>query len=132
MKERRRYARIGIALPIKYKIINKSGWHKTSSLNISAGGVLIPTVPYLDVGTKLDLQIYLPGEKKPIKAIGRVIWRKPAEIWEGFKLSHEMNGFFAGIEFAKFTKIKEDNTVKIMEFIYECLHDKDFMKKFKE
>lgn len=132
MKERRRYTRIGISLPIKYRITDKGRWYETSSLNISAGGVLIPTVPCLDIGTELKLQIYLPDEKKPIKARGRVVWRKPAEVWEGIKLSHHMNGFFAGIEFARFTKIKEDNTVKIMEFIYECLHDKNFMKKFKE
>ncbi|MBM3252668.1 MAG: PilZ domain-containing protein [Candidatus Omnitrophica bacterium] len=122
MKERRRYTRVGISLPVKYKISNSNVWYDTVTLNISAGGVLIPTIKNLEVGTNINLQIHLPDLKKPIMANGRVAWKKMISEFEGFDLRQIEGKFFTGIEFAKFTKINEDNIVKIMEFVYKYLH----------
>ncbi|MCX7661427.1 MAG: PilZ domain-containing protein, partial [Candidatus Omnitrophica bacterium] len=44
--------------------------------NISKGGICFITYEELLPGNLLKLEIYLPGEKNPIRAFGRVAWSK--------------------------------------------------------
>ncbi len=129
MAERRQYARIGVSIPVKYKSASSRIWSETFTLNISAGGVLMATTDELKIGDELKMQVLLPAEKKPIEATGKVVWKKPTGELSEFDAKNINAKSFAGIEFAKFTKIDEDNTIKIMAFVYEHLHETQSKKK---
>ena len=115
--EKRKHKRVGISLFVRYKTPNSKTWHETIALNISPGGILLTLKENLKLGTEIEMDIYLPDEKKPIEAVGKVVWNSPLN-----KNGQESVKFFSGIEFAKFIKIDDDSTTKIMNAVYNFLH----------
>ncbi len=79
-KERRKFARLDLALTISYKVIDKIGTDTSPSevvsSDISLGGIRLMTPTPLERGTKLELEIFLPeDETHPLKAEGEVVWQ---------------------------------------------------------
>lgn len=48
--------------------------YRSSTLNISDGGILITTEHPLKIGTHIDLTLELPTSDRPITAVGKVAW----------------------------------------------------------
>lgn len=48
--------------------------YRSSTLNISDGGILITTEHPLKIGTHIDLTLELPTTERPITAVGKVAW----------------------------------------------------------
>ena len=79
--ERRRYARLDLALTVSYAAIDQAGIVEKDPLramtaDISSGGLRLMTPAPVAPGTKLDLGIFLGEDKKAIKAWGEVIWQR--------------------------------------------------------
>src|SRR3989338_10915566 len=79
-EERRKYARLDIALTVSYLVSNPdsepSERAEAMSGDISAGGLRLMTPTPLKNGDRLELGIYLEGEEEnPIQAIGEVVWQ---------------------------------------------------------
>lgn len=79
-KDRRKYARLDLALTISYRVIDQIGAvsepAEVISSDISLGGFRLMTPAPLDHGTKLELLIHLPeDENHPLKADGEVVWQ---------------------------------------------------------
>lgn len=79
-KDRRKYARLDIALTVSYAIESSGGrlseYAEATSSDISAGGLRLMTPGPLATGSRLDLEIFLgdnPAEK--IAAKGEVVWQ---------------------------------------------------------
>ncbi len=111
-KDKRKYARITINVPIKYRFVNKDKPAKNVyTINISAGGTRI--VLYVDepvaVGDLIELSLYLPSKMAPIKAVAEVKWVR--EYYGELK-----NGFEVGMEYKS---ISEEDKKTIMQFINE-------------
>lgn len=80
-KERRKYARLDIAITVSYAVENPGGglseYAEATSSDISAGGLRLMTPTPLANGAHLDLEIYLGEEVEynKIPAKGQVAWQ---------------------------------------------------------
>jgi len=97
MEERRRYKRYKADVEVEYDVDNGCAIHcRTHTVNISEGGVAVPLNKAVKPGKQIKLSIRLPcknhEEEKEIRAIGKVVWKKPIDE----NLADEAN---AGIKF---------------------------------
>ena len=78
--ERRKYARLDLALTVSYKVAGQTAGQPADpreavSSDVSLGGLRLMTPTRLENGTMLDLEIILGDEGKPISAQGEVMWQ---------------------------------------------------------
>lgn len=79
--ERRKYARLDLALTVSYRVSGQSGGQPNDlreavSSDISAGGLRLMTPTHLENNTILDLEIILgEDDDRPVKAEGEVMWQ---------------------------------------------------------
>lgn len=79
--ERRKFARLDLALTISYRVSGHSAGRPTDprdaiSSDISMGGVRLMTPTRLDNGTMLELEIFLGDDaSNPVRANGEVVWQ---------------------------------------------------------
>lgn len=109
--EKRKYARLDIALTVSYAVEDQSGqlseYAEAVSSDISAGGIRLMTPGPLETGSRLDLQIFLgddPGKK--IEAKGEVVWQNkisPTSFETGILISNMEN----------------DGKKRFMEFVFD-------------
>lgn len=78
--ERRKHKRAKKALGLSYRIKSDEThktvstiWHLASTVDLSAGGVLIHHVKDLAIGTYLDLKINISPSTPPIVCAGRIV-----------------------------------------------------------
>jgi uncharacterized protein (TIGR02266 family) len=79
--------------------------YRSTSLNISNGGILIATEHPLELGTHIDLSLELPTRTAPILARGKVAWIQPAPT-----------GSAAGVGI-KFSKIDAQDLRAIVDYV---------------
>jgi uncharacterized protein (TIGR02266 family) len=79
--------------------------YRSTSLNISNGGILIATEHPLEIGTHIDLTLELPTRAAPILARGKVAWIQPAPT-----------GSAAGVGI-KFSKIDAQDLRAIVDYV---------------
>lgn len=112
--DKRKYERITINIPIRYRLINRDAPPKNVySMNISAGGTRMAL--YVDesiaIGDLIEITLYLPSKMEPIKTIAEVKWVK--EYY-----GETRRGFEVGVEYKDISK--EDKKF-IMQFVKEGL-----------
>jgi len=79
--ERRKFARLDLALTVSYKVAGESGTtpadpREAISSDVSLGGLRLMTPTELKNGTLLDLEVVLgDDEASPIRASGEVMWQ---------------------------------------------------------
>jgi len=90
MQERRRYVRIDLCIKVNYKLASQDRQVlKSSTKNISTGGMCFLAGDKFNMGTILDLTFRLPDkDKEKIDCKAKVIWQ-----------SKEGAGYLTGIEF---------------------------------
>ena len=77
MKEQRKSIRVNDSLKINYKVISPpDGWGNAITINISKGGIALPTDHTLLPGVVLELKIDLLNDTEPINATAEVVWVK--------------------------------------------------------
>ena len=93
MEERRMFQRFNIEIPVEFRSLDdKKIEGKGKIINISAGGGgMIVTTKYLLPGESLEMQLFIPDDKNPLDANGKVIWLKIMEP----------TVFLAGVQFDK-------------------------------
>ena len=79
-KERRKFARLDIALSVSYVVKDASGepseMAEAMSSDISASGIRLMTPAPLENGDQLDLEINIEGqEQEPVHASCEVVWQ---------------------------------------------------------
>ena len=117
MNEKRKFARLEIKIPIKWKLITKPVDMTDHILDvtkdISRGGICFRVGKQLSAGSILELEIKLPN-KRVITAQGRVIWcRKIEENTSGVVSDH-----YAGIEFLSILATEQE---EINKFVFEYM-----------
>lgn len=80
--ERRKFARLDLALNISYRVIGQSSGEpvdprETISSDVSMGGVRLMTPAPLENGTMLELEMFLgdDDDSLPVTAHGEVVWQ---------------------------------------------------------
>ena len=79
--ERRKYARLDLALTVSYRVAGQSGTQPVNlreavSSDISAGGLRLMTPSPLENGTVLELELLLGDQElNSVRAEGEVVWQ---------------------------------------------------------
>ncbi|MGD9014478.1 MAG: PilZ domain-containing protein [Candidatus Omnitrophota bacterium] len=100
MQKPREYVRISKSLEVKYQIKDGILGSGSRSLDISKGGIRLPTIQKLKPGTILELEIRLQDFSQPIKAIGEVMWVSQRQLGR--------YPFEVGVKFIEVTPIDKE------------------------
>lgn len=119
MDERRKFVRLNAAWPVKFKITgsSKSG-ERTRTLNVGLGGVRFYTNAVLEIGTILELELFIPADSLPVFSRGRVVWQGRVvwrrELPEKDKWPLEIGVEFVGMDSYDLERLKDyiDNRIK--------------------
>lgn len=105
---KREYLRFDTELWVRYTVVPREEMDDridqpfrsyTRTLNVSGGGLLIPSPHSLSIGTLLELEIDIPTEAEPVLAIGQVVY----VVTSGY-----------GIEFLLIDETDRDRLVKYL------------------
>lgn len=109
--ERRKFIRFDLDSNVKFKIFDDKNINeniKGKAKNLSAEGVCIVTEKEIPRNKDIELDISLPGRKKPIRIHGRVLWtHKIKSVSEKIK-----DHFEAGIKLYTVDKDDENTLLK--------------------
>jgi uncharacterized protein (TIGR02266 family) len=72
LSERRKGIRVSMTIKVTY--FSVQDFVKDYLFDLSAGGIFVRTHEPVDVGEKLQLQIFLPDKEKEMTVLGEVIW----------------------------------------------------------
>ncbi len=74
MRERRQIERIKAELPIAYRSLDPGFRGEGISVNVSGGGICLYLAVPLPTGTRVHIELTLPGRPDPVRFIGEVRW----------------------------------------------------------
>lgn len=111
IEERRRFPRADSVLPIRYKNLRALGLTPAGSLSkdISEGGVRFKTSEFISLACRLVVEISLPADPKPIKAISKVAWIKKVPTGDNYEVGNH------------FLEITKEDKNRIMNFVNSTL-----------
>ena len=118
MREKRKYVRSNGLVLVEYKNLQFEG--KSSAFDSSGAGVRITTDKQVEVGTHIELEIYLPGDSQPIKASGVVVWVQKCPEKADSQIEPQKEYFYTGIKFAA---IDENSRNKIAKYVCKKLRE---------
>ena len=109
--EQRRFKRIDLNLPLQYKNLRKGGELPAGSLtrNLSEGGVCFRSNEFISLACRLVVEISLPTNPKPIKAITKVAWIRKVPSGDQYELGNQ------------FLDMGREDKEKIMGFVKNSL-----------
>jgi hypothetical protein len=99
-RERRRYPRVFIDLPLEYRDTDGSCFRGGIVVNASEKGFLIEAVRDVPVGTELNIAVLFPKgfELSNFNVVAEIVWKKPYSK-EDLKGKQYWKGYQYGIEF---------------------------------
>jgi hypothetical protein len=83
--QRRSWARVEAIAPVTVRGIDEPIGGRTTTLNVSGGGVLIKDLWNIPLGTDVRIELEAEPGKPPIKALGRVV-RESAKDEKGIRI----------------------------------------------
>ncbi len=117
MQEKRRYVRSNGLVLVDYKGIKITG--KCSAFDVSGVGVRLIVDRKMEVGTNVEVDLYLPGDSQSVTAKGIIIWVRRCKETEEIKIEEAKEYFYVGIELKN---IKEYDKKRISSYVYRRLH----------
>ena len=98
-REKRRYPRVFIDLPLEYQDMGDSCLHGAIVVNAGEGGFLIESIRGIPVGTELSITVLYPKGFTLVdfKAVAKIVWKKPYSkedsngkpFWRGYQYGLE-------------------------------------------
>ncbi|MDD5671999.1 MAG: PilZ domain-containing protein [Candidatus Omnitrophica bacterium] len=77
--DRRRDPRFTVHVPLQYRVkVAEAEWKNSESKDVSNTGVRINVTEPTPIGTKMELDVQLPGTTRSIIIEGLVVWTKPS------------------------------------------------------
>lgn len=89
--ERRRFARVGSALPLQYKKLKElsEGTIGAITRDVSEGGTKFVSNEFLPLATRLVLELFLPAQARPVKAISKVAWIRKLSSGDQYEVGNQ-------------------------------------------
>lgn len=117
-KERRKVERLEAMLDVRYKLLKSTKLKlATRSKNISEDGICILASEILSKDSVIELEVFIPSTKEPIRAKGQVAWQEDkSQINEIGKRT-----FVTGV---KFLEIEDMDKYKLVDYINNHLTKK--------
>ena len=109
LKDRRRYPRSMIELPLEYRVMDAPHAHGGLVVNVSEKGLLIHSIKDMPVGLKLNVAVLFP------KGYELSHFDVSAEIiWKDYHLTEDWEGYVYGL---RFTQILREDRWKLKELL---------------
>ena len=91
MTERRRYDRVGSAVPLQYKKLKQlsEGTIGAITQDVSEGGIRFLANEFLPLASRLVVEVFLPAQPRPVKAISKVAWIMKAHSYEQYVIGNQ-------------------------------------------
>ena len=126
-RERRRYPRIVIDLPLVYQEKGGSCLRGGMVANAGEGGFLIEATRDIPVGTELNVTVVFSKgfESANFKAVAKIVWKGPC--WKGdWKGNKYWEGYQYGLEFIQ---ISDEDRWKLNYFLRDRLESEEISPK---
>ena len=82
---KRIFYRFNLALDVRYRILESlKPYEMTATQDMCESGIRINLPEQIEPETRLELTIKIPGETRPLMAIGRVVWVKKDALESNF------------------------------------------------
>lgn len=106
-KEKRKYPRILISMPLNFKMTEDSIQSAGLVINASEAGLLIQTFKDMPIGKRITIEVSSPKRVKPVKfsAMAEIIW-KDVYIWDDWE-SYQYGLKFSQISHEDYLKLKQ-------------------------
>ena len=91
LKERRRYPRYNLRLPVQYKNMKALSNPEVGALtrDIGEGGIRFIGNEFLSLANRLVLAISLPAPSRPIKIISKVAWIRKVPMGDQYEIGNQ-------------------------------------------
>lgn len=110
-EDRRKFLRLNVGISTTYELLPAGVSNRTTARNISESGVLLSVLQPIEPGTRMHIEVPLPGRPQPIKFVGEVRWCRPQPPEEQ-KLSVPLMNI--GVEFVE---IAPQDVLAIAQFV---------------
>ena len=119
MTERRKFMRFNAILDVIYNSLGRAAQKNKSHLkDLSKEGLKLSGDDVLQRGSRVELEMKIPGDNIPVFAFGEVAWSEKAGS----------SGFESGI---RFTEIKKYDRARLLDYVYnEWIKTKRDKKEF--
>ena len=114
-EERRKFMRLNVGISTTYEVLPSGAPASSTAKNISASGVMLSVTRAHEPGTRLRVQVPLPGRETPVSFVGEGRWCREQSLEER-KLPVPLLNI--GVEFVE---ISETDVQAIAEFVEQQL-----------
>lgn len=89
--DRRRFMRVDSTIPLQYKKLKElsEGTIGAITQDVSEGGAKFLANEFLPLATRLVVELFLPAQPKPIKAISKVAWIRKAPSGNQYEIGNQ-------------------------------------------
>lgn len=89
--ERRKHQRIESKMPIQYRKLREPGEGTIGALsvNVSEGGIRFLANEFLPLASRLVVELFLPAQPRPVKAISKVAWIRKVPAGEQYEIGNQ-------------------------------------------
>lgn len=107
LEDKRRFKRVGVKCAIEYRDLRKAAELPKGSLlrNISEGGACFNSSEFMSLACRLVVNIDLPNNIKPIKAISKVAWIRRLPLGDQYEVGNQ------------FLEITKEDRAQITNFV---------------
>lgn len=91
LNERRRYRRVKSTIPLQYKKLRQlsEGTVGAITQDVGEGGVRFMANEFLPLASRLVVEVFLPANPRPIKAISKVAWIRKIPSGEQYEVGNQ-------------------------------------------
>ena len=111
MEERRRFVRLDTRLPVTYRVLPAPESTQSVTKDIGGSGICVFLSEPLRPGTRLQIDIELPDQERPLLFTGEVVW---CEQYEIISKTQRERSVEAGV---KFLQIAPQDQDAIMRYV---------------
>jgi len=89
--ERRRFRRVNSVVPLQYKKLKElsEGTIGAITRDVSEGGTRFLSNEFLPLATRLVVELFLPAQPRPVKAISKVAWIRKLSSRDQYEIGNQ-------------------------------------------
>ncbi|MDD5680814.1 MAG: PilZ domain-containing protein [Candidatus Omnitrophica bacterium] len=113
--EKRKYKRVNSTIPLQYKKLRQlsEGTVGAITQNVGEGGVRFIANEFLPLASRLVVEVFLPAQPRPIKAISKVAWIRKIPAADQYEVGNQ------------FLEVGKEDKVNLSQYISK-LHTSTF------
>lgn len=105
--ERRRYKRVNSTIPLQYKKLRQLSERTVGAItnDVGEGGVRFIANEFLPLASRLVVEVFLPAQSAPIKAISKVAWIRKIVSTDQYEIGNQ------------FLEVGKEDKINLSEYV---------------